>query len=326
MIKIKLTTHNYSPEIREEFLRQTPGGSGKWGDLQFFFNEPVSECDYWIIIDSIPKKESVLCPKNNIIFITCEPTAIKKYERKFLNQFSKVITTQPDVQHPHVYHMPSGHGWWPKKSFDELYGHNEVEKSKLISIVVSNRSQTEGHKKRLAFCKNLKNYFGDKIDIFGRGTQPFDDKWDVLAPYKYSVAIENSVEQDYISEKLTDNFVCLTFPFYYGCPNVGDYYDKNSYQLIDIDDFKKSCSMIEKIIRDQNHYNEHLKHLIATKNKYLEERFITPLIANFIKKEYGNTAYNSKERVTLKPEKNFQKIKHAVIDIRRFLAKIKAKL
>ena len=307
-------------------LSHTPNNSGKWGNFQFFINEHVSECDYWVVVDCLPEKESALCPKNNLIFITCEPSAIKKYNQKFLSQFSKIITSQRNIKHPAVYHMPSGHEWWPKKSFDELYGHDKVEKTKLISIVASNKIYTPGHKKRLEFCLNLKNYFGDKIDMFGRGTRAFEDKWDVLAPYKYSIAIENSTEPDYISEKFTDCFVCLTFPFYYGCPNVHDYYDENSYQTIDIGDFKKSCDMIEKIVDDKDHYNRHLQNLIATKNKYLTQRLIMPLIADFIKKEYSAVAGSLKERITIRPEREFQKIMYAISDIKKFLIKIKTKI
>ena len=326
MIKIKLTTYNYSPTIRQEFLSHTPGGSGRWGEFQFFVNEPMQECDYWLVVDSVPEKESVLCPKANTIFFNGEPEIIKKYNKKFLGQFAKIITSQPSVQRPGVYHRRANHEWFPKKSFDELYGHDEVDKTKLISIVVSNKAYTSGHKKRLDFCLKLKERFGDKIDMFGRGTNPFEDKWSVLAPYKYSIAIENSAEPDYISEKLTDCFVCLAFPFYFGCPNVEDYYSKSSYELLDLDDFEKSCRIIKKIIGDEHHYGNHFKDLVDAKNKYLTKNFLVPFIADFIKKEYGNTVDKPKETVTLKPEKDFQKLKEATKDLKKFLVNIKLKI
>lgn len=317
MIKVKLTTYDYSPLIRENFLKQTPNLSGEWENFKFYLNEKIDTCDYWVVFDYLPKEDSTYCPKENTLFITGEPSAIKKYNEKFLSQFSKIITCQRKIKHPHVYYTTSGHAWRSKKSYDELYGHGNVEKNKLICIVVSNKSGTPGHKKRLDFCLNLKKHFGDKIDIFGRGINDFDDKWDVLAPYKYSIAIENSVERDYMTEKIGDCFISLTFPFYYGCPNIDKYYNKDSYQLIDIDDFEKSCDIIEKIIYDNDHYNQHFKSLVESKNKYLNQYSMIPLIVNFIKSEYEKTISSKEKRIEIKPEKEFQKKMCLVNHIKR---------
>lgn len=307
MIKVKLTTYDYSPSTREGFLKQTPHLSGKFDNVQFYINENIKKCDYWVVFDYLSKEETTSCPKENTIFIAGESSSIKKYNEKFLNQFSKIITCQRSIHGPNVFYMAPGHSWRTGKSYDELFGHDKVEKSKLISIVVSNKSGTPGHKKRLEFCLNLKKHFGDKVDIFGRGINDFDDKWDVLAPYKYSIAIENSVEQDWMTEKIGDCFTSLTFPFYHGCPNIDTYYNKDSYQLIDINDFEGSCNIIEKIITDENHYDQHLKSLIESKNRYLNQYSLIPLIANFIKKECGKTNSTTVEKIVIKPEKEFQK-------------------
>lgn len=325
MIKVKLTTHNYHSSIKNDFLEHTPKNSGIWEDVHFLVNEPVEECDYWVVIDCVPEKESTMCPKDNILFITGEPTSIKKYSQKFLNQFPKIITTQPGIQGPGVHHMPVGMQWWPKKTFDELYGHNEVKKDKLISIAVSGKAYTPGHKKRLEFCLKLKSYLGDRADFFGGHGAPYK-KLDVLDSYKYSIAIENSREHDYISEKLTDCFVCMTFPFYYGCPNVDEYYNKNSYEFLDIDNFEKACHTIERVLSDPDHYSRNLENLIQAKNEYMTKRMTQPLVANFIKKEYGNGVSKPKERVVLRPEKDFQKVKEATQNIKKFLIRVKNKI
>lgn len=322
MIKVKLTTHDYTSLIRENILKQTPRLSGKWGDFQFFINEGVDECDYWVVFDYLPKEETASCPKENTIFIAGESSSVKKYNKKFLNQFSKIITCQRRIKHPNIYHMAPGHSWYAKKSYDELSGNDNVKKSKLISLVVSNKSGTSGHKKRLDFCLKLKKHFGDKIDIFGRGINDFDDKWDVLAPYKYSIAIENSVEQDWMTEKIGDCFTTLTFPFYYGCPNIDKYYNKDSYELIDLNDFEKSCAIIEKIINDGDHYNQHLKSLIESKDKYLNQYSLIPLVANFIKNEYREADNPTAKRVVIVPEKEFRRKSFIMDTIKMFFKKI----
>ena len=70
----------------------------------------------------------------------------------------------------------------------------------------------EGHVQRLEFVNKLKEHFWDKIDMFGRGINSFDDKAYVLMPYKCYIAIENSVLDDYITEKLLYSFITYTYP------------------------------------------------------------------------------------------------------------------
>lgn len=301
MIKVKLTTFNNEP-----ILAQTPSLSGKWGDFEFHFNKNINECDYWVVFEYLPENDSTICPKENTLFITGEPSSIRNYNSKFLNQFAKIITTQRRINKRGTNYSQPGISWRSKKNYDELFNHNEITKNKIMSIIVSNKSFTPGHKKRLDYCLKLKEYFGDKIDIFGRGINEFDDKWEVLAPYKYSIAIENSVEQDYISEKIGDCFTSLTFPIYYGCPNINKYYNSSSYELIDIDDFESSCKIIEKIINNEKHYEEHFKSLIDSKNKYINQYSLIPLITEFIKK---NIILKTKsEYITIKKEEAFDGI------------------
>lgn len=307
MIKVKLTLCDESPLSIESFLKQTPTLSGEWGDFQFYINEEIDEYDYWVVFENLPLEDTATCPKENTIFIAAEPTAIRKYDQKFLNQFSKIITCQMGIQGPNVYHMAPGHAWFPKKSYDELSSNNKVEKSKLISLIVSNKTGTPGHRKRLDFCLKLKEHFGNKMDIFGKGINEFEDKWSVLAPYKYCIAIENSVELDNMTEKIGDCFTALTFPFYYGCPNVDKYYSEDSYQLIDIDDFEGTCKTIENIINDEHHYEQHLKSLIESKSKYINQYSLVPLIANFIKNEYKKARETPSTKITIKQSSKFQK-------------------
>ena len=44
----------------------TPDSKGIVGNFQFFINQDVKEVDWWIVVDGLPKKESVICPKENI--------------------------------------------------------------------------------------------------------------------------------------------------------------------------------------------------------------------------------------------------------------------
>ena len=97
-------------------------------------------------------------------------------------------------------------------------------KTRMLSLIASARRHLEGHRLRHQMAQALRDA-SIAVDIMGRGYQPFDRKADGLAPYRYSVVIENVREPDYFSEKLIDALLCETVPMYWGCPNIGEYFD-----------------------------------------------------------------------------------------------------
>jgi hypothetical protein len=50
-----------------------------------------------------------------------------------------------------------------------------------------------------------------------------------LLEYRFCLAYENSVEPDYISEKLFDCFYAGCVPIYYGAPNITDYIPASTF-------------------------------------------------------------------------------------------------
>lgn len=278
MLKVKLSS---SSNIKELFA-QTPGSKGIYGNCEFVFGDDVKECDYWVVLYELSKNESALCPPENTVFITGEPITVKKYNQKFLRQFASVVTSQELLKHPHVIHTHHILPWFVQKTYDELNSMELQEKSKLISVVSSNKRFSKGHEQRYQFALALKNYFGDKIDLYGRGIHDFDNKWDVIAPYNYTIAIENFNSKDYITEKLADCYLSYTFPFYYGCTNLCDYYPKGSYEYIDITDIEGSISVIDKVLHDPSHYQLHFDKICEARRRYLHEYQVFPNIANIV--------------------------------------------
>lgn len=301
MIKIKLTTQHPNWPL----LQQTFGSKGIWGDYHFYVNKDVDECDYWIVCDGLLKTESTRCSKENTVLITWEPSTIKTYSKKFINQFATVITCQKEIEHKNIIYSQQAHPWFVGKNYDELTNSPQIEKTKLISIITSNKRFTEMHRRRHDFALKLKEHFKDEIDLYGRGIRDFDDKWEVLAPYKYSIAIENLAIDDWLTEKLPDCYLAHTFPFYYGCPNVNKYYGNESLLCIDINDFDKTISLIENIIHDENHYEEHFKYILESKNRYLNQYQLFPFIVNMIESS-GIKKSQIKEKITIVPYQNKQ--------------------
>ena len=95
-------------------------------------------------------------------------------------------------------------------------------KEREVSIIASAKRQTEGHKLRHRTIATL----GARVDVFGRGYSPVEHKLEALAPYRYSIAIENIREPNYFTEKIVDCFATGTVPIYWGCPNIGEFFDE----------------------------------------------------------------------------------------------------
>lgn len=286
--------------------RQTPNNSQIWGDFKFIVNDSnLQNTDFWVVFeDLLDEKESVKCPSNNTLFISAEGSATGTYDLAFLKQFSHIITSQKKIKLPNKHYFHMGIPWFVGKSYDELISTEYIKKTKNISIICSNKQLTEGHRKRFNFCMRLKDYFGENVDLFGRGIHEFNDKWEVLADYKYSIAIENSIEEHYFTEKLYDCFLAHTVPLYYGCPNVGDYFDMDSIIPIDLNDFDKTVKIIESLLNDESLYENKLDKIIEAKTEYLNKYNIYPMIVNFIEEnnlllsnqKYVNTTMVSRKK------------------------------
>ena len=110
-----------------------------------------------------------------------------------------------------------------------LYGQITAEfpedpKDKIISMVASGKDFCEGHRNRNMIAHMLKG----KIDTFGKfdgGEYCNDDAY--LKGYMFNVAMENSSNGYYFTEKICNCFASKIVPIYWGCPNIDKYFDIN---------------------------------------------------------------------------------------------------
>ena len=94
-------------------------------------------------------------------------------------------------------------------------------KTKDFSIIASAHRHLPGHRLRHEIIAGS----GGRIDLFGGGYNPIDDKIDGLRDYRYSFCIENFKRDYWFTEKLIDCFVTGTVPIYWGCPSIGDFFN-----------------------------------------------------------------------------------------------------
>ena len=94
-------------------------------------------------------------------------------------------------------------------------------KSKDFSIIASAKRQHPGHVQRHQVIAGSQG----RVDVFGGGYNPLDDKIDGLRDYRYHFCIENIRRDYWFTEKLIDCFVTGTLPLYWGCPSIGDFFN-----------------------------------------------------------------------------------------------------
>lgn len=108
------------------------------------------------------------------------------------------------------------------------------EKSGLLSIIASHKRQTEGHRLR-------HNIISNKIipmDVFGRGYNPVGNKIVGLKDYRFSLIIENDKTSNWVTEKIIDCLVTGTVPLFWGCDNIGDFFNTKGFiRFNTIDEF-----------------------------------------------------------------------------------------
>jgi hypothetical protein len=117
------------------------------------------------------------------------------------------------------------------------------QKTKNISMIASHKKISEGHRLRHEIIKKLQPKYN--FDVWGSGYKPFGDKLEPLRDYKYSICVMNSSEDNFFTEVLLDCFRVGTIPIFWGCPNIGEYFNKfGIYEFYNMDDLDWHLQMI----------------------------------------------------------------------------------
>lgn len=259
MIKVALLSNTpesaYSEYIDFEFLSEL----GILLDL----NPKSGDYDYCIVHSKGLKKSVELnLPNDRLILITGEPKGIFYYSKSYLKQFDHIFTSRSDIDikginivPSHPYQVPwIGRNTYAGKISYNIKPNEKIKRKNKICIITSDKVYCKGHLLRKRFVQYVVNNHSDLFDVYGFGYNPIGDKAEVLSMYGFTLAIENTVENNYWTEKIHDAILCGCFPFYYGAPNMSEYLHENMYQSVDISNPKKACeemlNRIDKFERD----------------------------------------------------------------------------
>ncbi|MBR7117931.1 MAG: hypothetical protein IKC84_00975 [Helicobacteraceae bacterium] len=193
-----------------------------------------------------------------------------------------------------IKHHPALYFCFGNVPFDTLCKMPPPKKTKEMSCIASfDKKAFYGHLDRIKFVTALKkSNIGKRIDFFGNKTEfELQEKKDGILPYKYTIAIENNSQNDYVSEKIMDSYLGYSIPIYFGASNVDEYFPKNSFIKIDIYNLQDSLNLIENIL-DSNFYETNFDALLEARKKVLYDYSmlysLSKNIINDAKSHYDN--------------------------------------
>ena len=291
---VRIVKNWTSPDLR----RQSPGNSGVWGDVRLTEDE-VEDCDYAVVLNKPREETCVRCPRDHVWAIMQEPPIEKfaKLHRADGKPYARVYTTDPGLTGPR--YRPS-HPALPchvNRDYDFLSACPVPAKGRSLSWITSNKTHFPGHRDRMEFLDRIRGHVD--FDLFGRGFEFVADKWDALAPYRYSIVVENFRGPLYWSEKIADCFLAWTFPIYCGCTRLGDYFPEESFLQFDLGD-PHAADHIGRVVTS-GLWEERINALAEARRRVLDEHQIFPFLAREIERHVreGADSPSSRPRTTI---------------------------
>ena len=164
---------------------------------------------------------------------------ITQYEHKFdfIVTHDKELLSRGDK----YVKISTGTSWVPDDK-SQIY-----KKTRLISHIASTKSWAPGHKLRHVITKAIKGKYD--VDFFGSSFKTFEkpDKYKCLKDHCFSITVMNAKNDNYFTETLVDTFRCGTVPIFWGCENIGEYFnEKGILRFNGPSEFKKIMDNLSK--------------------------------------------------------------------------------
>lgn len=277
--------------ITERFKKQFIGNKFINKDIELVIDDTY---EYAVIFGN--SREPVLASKDKTFVFFQEPYWSHNWDREAYKKSFNVFCSSKKLYGAHeefkeslLYMLYGGHGdlnddpildWSVNSLIDYV-----PPKSKILSIIqrrqLFNIGENIIYQDRINLADAL-NVSDVDIDIYG-GLWEKDNKkvkgeiWNKktgLNDYMFSIAIENTTQPNYISEKFFDCILTNTVPVYFGCTNVSDIIPKDCYiQLPNITNIEECIDTIRTQCNIENYKRvinnvANLKQLYFTSSKY----------------------------------------------------------
>ena len=170
-----------------------------------------------------------------------------------------------------------------------INGYQFPEKHFSVSTVVGFKRIAEGHHIRHDLWRKQEEIvIPRKFFISGQGPQglpnidnnpKLEGKKDPLFDSMFHIVIENCKRKNWFTEKLIDPLQTKSIPIYWGCPNIGDYFDLSGMFIVSsVDEIIEICNSLTPEI-----YQKKLKYVEDNFNKSSTFRNLSDRVADKIK-------------------------------------------
>lgn len=274
-----------------------------------FCFEPVlsNDFDYLVIFNHSKKK---FLPSKSIAFIQ-EPSWSSHVRPKYLDKWTSIVFFHDknllNLRSSIIVEQRSYLPYYSSVSLSQILN-TTLQKNRKMSFILSGLSGSYNYGFRQHLLSEiLKTDL--PIDIYGRDLNIFDkrykgqltDKFDGLRDYQYSIAIENTCERNYVTEKFIDCILNLTVPIYLGAPNIQELFLPNSFINLNV---KEPIKQLSEILMTSQ-YKNHLHSLCIARNHLVSKDNIFFVLHSWLEK-HGEKIKSSKFKYLL--AKIFSKI------------------
>ncbi len=135
---------------------------------------------------------------------------------KLKKKFQYIFTFyKPLLDLDPIFQYCPAYGQWITTPYGGGAEYKIYDKSKLVSMVCSDKLMCPGHHYRHSVMKQLKDM---KVDLYGAAAgKPFEKSIDAIAPYMFHICMENSAaDSGYFTEKVLNTFCVGTIPVFWG--------------------------------------------------------------------------------------------------------------
>jgi hypothetical protein len=161
------------------------------------------------------------------------------------------------------------------------------EKTKMVSIVASNKRWAPGHIFRHEVIDKLHKKYN--FDLWGSGYNYFenvaDERIKPFKDYRYNIVIENGRMSNYFTDKILDCFATGSIPIYWGDPKITELFDSRGFYTFttieELDEILEKIS-IEDYESKMTYIQENFKRFVefASPDKWMYNNCYKPLLTN----------------------------------------------
>lgn len=226
----------------------------------------LSHLDFSLFVETPPKSQEDISPIN--IISMHEPNeyfGLHDWTIANKDLFQVILTWDDKVLHNcqgQSIFQPFGHTWFKPYQYKK-----EHIKEFKVSHLCGTLLKSYGHQMRHEILARASEFevplnFYDKIGDRNDIEDARLGKEQVFGGAQYGIAIENFSHRGYFTEKILDCFLMKTIPIYWGCSNIGDFFnDRGIIQFNNVDDLIHQINNL-----DEHFYNDKVDQLAVEEN------------------------------------------------------------